>query len=165
MTPEGAVRRPSTSRERIRAGLAGGAIAGVLDILAAFAVYAARGVRPVTILQSIASGLLGASAFQGGAGTAALGLALHFLIATTAACVYVLASLKLPALVRSPWTFGPLYGIAVYAFMAFVVVPLSAVAKRPFSPGLAAVILLVHVACVGLPIALTARRFVGSDRT
>jgi hypothetical protein len=57
--------------------------------------------------------------------------------------------------VRRPVPSGLLYGIAVYVFMNHLVVPLSAVAKRPFSPELAAVILVVHMMCVGLPIALT----------
>ncbi len=47
------------------------------------------------ILQSIASGLLGASAFQGGPQTAALGALLHFFIALVAAAVYYAAGLSL----------------------------------------------------------------------
>ncbi len=150
---------------RPRPGLAvaaGGAAAGVLDIVAAFVVYALRGVSPVRILQSIASGLLGPAAFQGGASTAALGLVVHFFIATVAAASYYLASRKLPRLAQRPLTFGPLYGVAVYVVMTFVVVPLSAVPKRPFSPGLALVMLAVHMACVGLPIALAVGRYGGT---
>lgn len=137
----------------LRATLAGGLAAGILDILAAFLVYGLRGAPPVRILQSISSGLFGRAAFQGGLTTAALGLALHFLIALTAALVYYIASLSMPMLVRRPLTFGAVYGIAVYAFMNFVVVPLSAVPRGPFSPRLAAIILVVHVVCVGMPIA------------
>jgi hypothetical protein len=147
--------RPSRS---IQAIVTGGVAAGILDITAAFVVYGLRGASPVRILQSIASGLLGAAAFQGGAGTAALGLALHFFIACVAAAVYYFASLRVPHLARSPLVFGPLYGVAVWLFMNFVVLPLSAVPKRPFSPSLAAIILLVHMACVGLPIAIAVHR-------
>jgi hypothetical protein len=148
---------PPPSRP-IRAVVTGGVAAGILDITAAFVVYGLRGASPVRILQSIASGLLGASAFQGGAGTAGLGLALHFFIACVAAGVYSVASLRIPRLARSPLVFGPLYGVAVWLFMNFVVLPLSAIPKRPFSPGLAAIILPVHMACVGLPIALAVHR-------
>ena len=45
------------------------------------------------MLQAIASGLLGREAFSGGWWTASLGLGLHFLIATSAAALYALASL------------------------------------------------------------------------
>jgi hypothetical protein len=59
---------------------------------------------------------------------------------------------------------GVLYGVAVYVFMNFVVVPLSAVPKRPVSPGLAAVIVVVHMVCVGIPIAVAVRRYGDSAR-
>ena len=150
----------STSEHRaLRAVVAGGAAAGVLDILAAFSVYGLRGVGPVRILQSISSGLLGVEAFRGGGPTAALGLALHFFIATVAAAVYTLGSRLLPPLARRPLMFGPLYGVAVYLVMTFVVLPLSALPRRPFSPGLAAILLVVHMVCVGLPIALAVHRY------
>ena len=141
----------------VRAVLAGGLAAGTLDILAAFVVYGLRGAAPLRILQSIASGLVGADAFRGGLRTAALGLALHFVIATVAAGVYYAASGRLAILVTRPVLSGLVYGIVVYVVMNFVVLPLSAVAKRPFAPGIAAIILVVHMVCVGLPIALVVR--------
>jgi hypothetical protein len=151
---------PRTGGGPALAVLAGGLAAGVLDILAAFAVYGLRGVSPLRILQSIASGLLGARAFEGGYATAALGLALHFVIASGAAAVYYAASRFLPSLVRWPLAWGAAYGVAVYLFMNFVVLPLSAVAQRPFVITTTAVaILIVHIVCVGIPIALAVRRF------
>ena len=143
----------------VRAIVAGGVAAGVLDILAAFVVYGLRGAVPLRILQSIASGLLGAAAFQGGVRTAARGLALHFMNATIISATYYLLSRRAPVLVRRPLACGALYGVVVYVVMNFVVVPLSAVATRPFAPGLAAIIVGVHVVCVGIPIALAVRRF------
>jgi hypothetical protein len=145
-----------------RAVATGGFAAGVLDILAAFLIYGLRGVDPVRILQSVASGLLGAAAFRGGLGTAALGLALHFFIATSAALVYYLGSRMVPPMARRPFTFGPLYGIVVYVVMSFVVVPLSAVPKRPFSFALAGILVVVHMVCVGLPIAVAIGRYAGA---
>jgi hypothetical protein len=136
----------------------GGLVAGALDITAACTLYWFRGVGPVRILQSVASGLLGADAFTGGALTAGLGLLLHFVIAFGATTVYVAASRKLSFLVRRPLIAGALYGVAVYLFMHFVVLPLSAVAKRPFNPGLAAIMVVIHIVCVGLPIAWAASR-------
>jgi hypothetical protein len=142
-----------------RAMLAGGLSAGVLDLTAALVLYGARGARPIRVVQAIASGLLGPRAFQGGWKTAALGVLLHFFIATTAAAVFVLASRRAPALARRPVVSGALYGVVVYAVMNFVVVPLSAVARGPFNPRLAAILVAIHVVCVGLPIALAARRY------
>ncbi|MBA3759414.1 MAG: hypothetical protein H0X07_02700 [Gemmatimonadales bacterium] len=42
-------------------------------------------VLAIRIFQSVAAGLLGQASFEGGAATAALGLALHYLIALTMA--------------------------------------------------------------------------------
>jgi len=146
----------------LRAILLGGLIAGILDIsYACIFSYIRRGTSPVVILQSVASGALGRSAFEGGAKTAALGLFFHFLIATTAAAVYYLASRKLRFLVNHPFICGPLYGIGVYLFMNFVVLPLSAIGPRATPLPLSALIggLLIHMFGIGLVIALVVRRY------
>jgi hypothetical protein len=144
----------------IRAILAGGLACGILDITAAFVTWGVRGVGPIRILHSVASGLLGRdAAVAGGLATAALGLFLHFVIAFGAATTYYLASRKLDFLRRSPFVNGPLYGIAVWLFMNFVVLPLSAVGMPKFEPLGVVVGLIVHMLCVGTPIALAVNRF------
>ncbi len=139
----------------------GGLIAGALDLAAACAVSWLRaGVGPVRVMQSIASGLLGAESYSGGAKTAVLGVALHFLIATVATAVFYFASRTLRFLVEHPITAGLFYGVAVYLFMNFVVLPLSAFPQRGAPPLSGRVIgLLVIMFCVGLPIAIVVRRF------
>ena len=142
-----------------RAILAGGLLAGALDITAAFVFYRRNG--PVRLLQGIARGLIGERAFQYGAATAALGLALHFVIALGAAAVYYAASRKLKMLVRQPIICGLLFGIAVYWFMNLIVLPLSAIHRKisfQFSSDVA-LGLAIHMLCVGLPIALAVRRY------
>jgi hypothetical protein len=139
----------------------GGLVAGTLDLTAAFvSSWLRAGVGPVRVMQSIASGLLGAASFTGGAKTAVLGVALHFLIATVATAVFYVASRALRFLVERPAVAGLLYGVAVYSFMNFVVLPLSAVPQRG-APTLSGRIigLLVIMFCVGLPIALIVSRF------
>ena len=136
----------------------GGLLAGVMDISAAFVTWGGRGVSPVRILQSISSGLLGANAYQGGLATASLGATLHFLIATTATAVYYLASRKLSFLTQRAVIWGMLYGVAVYLFMYFLVLPLAGIRSR-FTPSAVTIAVLTHIVCVGLPIALTVRRF------
>jgi len=146
------------SKSRVgQAILWAGLAAGVLDIMAAFVSSALRGRSdPLLTLQSVASGLLGADAFEGGLPTAALGAVAHFVIAFGAAAVYVAASRKLRFLVEHPVVCGLLYGAMVYAFMNLVVVPLSAAPfKLPFNP----VGLGIHLVCVGLPIGLITSRF------
>ena len=138
----------------------GGLIAGTLDIVAAcLTAWLRAGTSPVRVFQFIASGLLGAASFTGGTKTAVLGLALHFLIATVATIVFYFASRNLLFLIERPITAGLLYGVAVYAFMNFVVIPLSAVSQRPVPLSGRIIGLLVIMFCVGLPIALIVRRF------
>ena len=139
--------------------LVGGAICGALDITAAFVVYGLFGLKPIPLLQGIAAGLLGPRSFTGGLSTAALGLLCHFVIAFSATAVYFAASRRLSFLLRNPVASGVLYGIAVYFFMRWVVVPLSAAKSGPFSLKMTAIGLIIHVICVGWPIAFAVRRF------
>jgi hypothetical protein len=138
----------------------GGVLAGLGDLLFAFVYFGLHGASPIRILQSIASGLLGSAAYDGGAGTAVLGFFLHFVVAFGAAAVYVLASRRLPFLLDHAVLCGLAYGVAVYFFMNLVVLPLSAFPReitltlKGALPGL-----LAHMLLVGLPIALAARRF------
>ena len=144
--------------------LLGGLIAGTLDIsYACIFSYIRRGTRPSVVLQSVASGALGRSAYEGGAKTAALGLAFHFLIALIAATVYYLASRGLRFMITQAVICGILYGVLVYLFMNCVVLRLSAIHSTtwPWSYPWPALIggLLIHMFGIGLPIALITRRY------
>lgn len=143
--------------------LLGGLIAGTLDLTAAFvSAWLRTGTTPFQVSQFIASGAIGrAEAVAGGYKTALLGVAFHFLIATTAAAVFYLASRKLRFLIRWPIPMGLLYGVLVYLFMNFVVVPRSAIPPPRVAPTLSAraIQALIIMFCVGLPIALIVRWF------
>lgn len=150
----------SSSPSALKAVVWAGLIAGAMDIAAAFVTWKLlANVAPARILKGIASGLLGPSAYQGGAGIAALGLFLHFVIAFGAATVFYIASRKMHFLTAKPFVSGPLYGIAVYVLMYWIVLPLSAVHRGPFSARLALLAIVTHMVCVGTPIALAVRRF------
>ncbi len=136
-----------------------GAIAGTLDITYAIGFSALRGVPPIRILQSVASGLLGGPAFKGGVPTAVLGLALHFFIALSAAAIFYLAAKVIPFLTRHPVVSGLFYGFLIYAVMNLVVLPLSAYPRKVSFPLLVLVTgLFVHMFFIGLPISLAVRR-------
>jgi hypothetical protein len=142
----------------LRAVLPAGILAGALDITAAFVVYGAKGASPKRILQGISSGLLGPAAFRGGWKTVVLGGAFQFFIAVVSAAVFFAASRKLATLVRRPLLWGAVYGIAVYVVMYRIVVPLSRFHARPFSWSAAAIAVVIHVFCVGIPIAVVIAR-------
>src|SRR6266550_3210630 len=110
-------RKAQTGKAQVREAIVwGGLLCGTLDITAAFINYGVRGISPARILRSVARGLLGPAAAQGGTGTAVLGLFLYFVIAFTAATVYWAASRRMTVLARRPVPFGILYGIAVFIF-------------------------------------------------
>ncbi len=136
----------------------GGLVAGILDAVDGVIAYGTQGLNPIQVLQYIASGALGQSAFQGGLATAALGAAFHFSIAGVAAAVFVLATQRLEILKTHAVPAGLLYGTAVYFFMNYVVLPLSAVAAGAFHLGLFLNGVIGHALFVGLPISLFARR-------
>lgn len=141
--------------------LLGGSIAGLLDGLDAVIFYrAAFAVPPGRLFQGIAAGLLGRASFRGGWRTVVLGIALHFTVAIGAAAFFYAASLLIPALFRHLWFCGPGFGVGLYLFMQHVVIPLSAIPKRTHPAPLIDIAdqLFAHMLCVGLPIALIARR-------
>src|SRR6266568_800795 len=150
----------SASPEKSRALSAiatAGLIAGILDITSAFVLAEIKGTGSIRMLQGIASGLLGQRSFEGAMATAGLGLAIHFLIAFTAAAVFYAASRKFSSLTQHAVVSGLLYGIAVYVFMYWVVVPLAFPnARHSVSRDVTAVI--VHMLLIGLPISLIVRR-------
>ena len=130
-----------------------GLIAGSLDITSAFALAATKGVTAGRVLQFVASGLLGPQSFEGGLATAALGLVLHFVIAFGAAAVFYAASRKLSLLTQHAAASGIAFGVAVYASMNLIVLPLSAAKARYSTSGIVTQ-LIIHMLLVGLPISL-----------
>jgi len=136
-----------------------GLLCGCMDISAAFITWYPKGIMPARILRGVAAGLLGRKSMSGGWHTALLGLAIHFFIAFSAATVFYLASRKLRFMVRQPFIYGPIYGVLVYGFMYWVVMPLSARPPGPFSWFNTIIAIITHIICVGTPIALVESRF------
>lgn len=138
--------------------LYGGLVVGVLDGLDAVVFNALMGTSPIRVFQFVASGLLGRASFGGGLMTALLGTLLHFLVAFVVAAVYYRASLSLPALLRQAVMWGVIYGVAVYLVMNYLVLPVSAAPKIPFTFASLLNGVVGHALLVGLPIALFARQ-------
>ena len=149
----------------LKAIVYGGLVVGALDLIDAFVFFGLRSsAQPIGILHSIAAGALGRDAARaGGVTTAALGLFLHFLVATLITTVYVVASRFLPVLRRRWVICGITFGVIAYFVMTFVVVPLSKAGPGhisftlPVTPVLINGI-LIHAFGVGLPAAYFASR-------
>jgi hypothetical protein len=162
---------PAEGRSARRAILWGWLSCGVLDITSAVIISITSGSTPVQMLQGIAGAVLGPRTFELGPATAAMGLAMHFLVALTATAAFYWLSRRIPAMVEHPVVSGILFGVFWLLVMYRGVIPLLAALrplylgsapKRPLPP-LWPLPILVHMTCVGLPIALAVRRFGGSD--
>src|ERR1700747_391391 len=114
----------SGKRSPLVAIAAGGLIAGTLDLTQAFILFGRR------VPLVIAAGLFGRPALHGGPATYALGVLLHFFIATSVTAIYYAASRKLRFLVEHPLVCGLFYGSAVESGMKLIVLPLSALLSR-----------------------------------
>ena len=144
---------------RLRAVLFGGLIGGAGDILFAIVFAGIHGRSPVWLLQTVATGVLGQSAYDGGVPAALLGLAGHFTMSFLWAALFVALAARIPQLVTKPAISGPVYGVLVFLAMRLVVLPASAFPYPvSFKLDSAGPDLLSHMFLFGLPIALAASR-------
>lgn len=155
---------PATQRPIVGI-LLGGGVAATFDIVYAIVRSGQHGRTPLWVLQSVASGWLGPDAFTSGLFGGVVGLVSHYGILLVGATVYFVASSRLPVLRSQALGCGALFGVLVYLFMNFVVLPLSAF---PFKLAYPPLRLLEgfasHAVFVGIPIALAIRRFSPSAR-
>lgn len=145
-----------------RAILTATAVSGTLDILSAFFFGGMKGVGPDKILRYVASGPFGDAMRDGGWAAAALGLGVHYTLMAIMVTLFFPIATRVDV-VRRQWLLsGPLYGVAIYLVMYWVVVParFGTVPKTDlWSVGNA---LFSHIVCVGLPIAyIVARQMKG----
>ena len=158
---------PGPGARAVRAILSGGLIGGAFDITFACVVSAFRGVSPIRVGQSVASGLLGRdAAVAGGVATGLLGFALHFGMALVMAALYYAAATRIPLLVKRAVICGAVYGLGLYLVMNYVVLPLSAIGRHGGNGPLYVVLpeILVHMFLVGLTMALFTRKALRSGQ-
>ena len=157
------VAAPSSIARRI---LVAGAAVALLDISYAYVYFAlilglVNGLEGV--FQSIAAGLLGRAAFQGGLATAALGAVLHVVIAFAWTCAFFVMVRTWAGLRRVLRTqtgaavVGLVFGMLVWVVMDLVVLKLSRARSLPPSNPRFWINLAQHAVMVGLPIALIVR--------
>lgn len=135
------------------------ALCGTLDLGYALIVAALRGGGAGETLRGVAAGPLGDGARGWGMGGAMLGAAIHFaLMAAMTGAGLLLARRSLLGQV-SPWKAGLLYGLALYAVMYGLVLPLRFGAPFPDPDRIRLALgLAPHILFVGLPVFVLARR-------
>ena len=156
-----AVPNPQPKPSALRAILLAWLTAGCLDLLAAITVYSLimKRVTTTRLLQGIARGALGDSAYEGGISTALAGVGFHFIIAFCFTIFYFFIFPYIPLLKKQRIISGLLYGIFVWCVMNLAVLPLLNIANIPTkwdSIARGAVILMF---CIGLPVSLILSRY------
>lgn len=135
-------------------------IAGSLDIGENLIFNAFRHITPAMVFRYIAAGAVGPrAAVQWGGAAVALGVVFHYSIALIWTAVFFAASRWLRFLLRRPLLWGPLYGLVVYLFMTYVVLPLSRLPPHgPPSPASRISLILASLFCIGFAIAFLTGR-------
>ncbi len=147
-------------RRTLRAGIVAGAIAGVLMLVCLVAMHALVLRTPGFTLAGLfafdASTLVGRAAY-GADSYAALGAALHFLVAIGWAVGYAVLAQRERQLRARPLISGAAFGLIIYFAMQLVLV--AANLYRIPTPAELGVDLLAHIAFYGIPVALLVARF------
>ena len=141
----------------------GGMIIGVTQvIIQEWFVFSVLSNNPfITVLQYIASCVLGIAAFGGGIGTALLGVLFHFFISVVIAGVFILSADRIPLLRRYAIPGALVYGLGVFIVLNFIVIPLSKAPPLPastLSVPLLTEITIDHILIIGLTLGFIVRR-------
>jgi hypothetical protein len=159
-----AVPYPASNRELlarlVRAGLLTGVVDGLFSSILSVAAYHSTVSR---LFQGVAGVLLGPEAFNGGARTVAIGIAMHFGVAFGWSAVFLFLVFRWPAVRRllasryGVLEVAALYGPFVWMVMSLAVIP--TLTHRPPTIGFRWwVQFLGHIPCVGMPIVAAASR-------
>jgi hypothetical protein len=143
----------------VRAGLLTGVTDGLFSSILAACFYGSTVTR---LWQGVASVPFGAGALDGGTGTAAIGLAMHFGVAVAWSAVFLalaLTSSWLRGIIASPYgalAVASVYGPIVWMTMSLVLIPLFT--NRPPAINFRWWVQFVgHIPFVALPIVLSSR--------
>ena len=153
-------------RSFFASALTAGLIAGTLDIIGAcLNAYIKNDTPPMQVLKGVASGAFDPKTFSSETLLAVCGLLVHFFIAISFTFLFFILAKQIPSLVKYPIPIGILYGIFVWAAMRFIILPnLSRLKLRPIvgeeAIKNAAIAAGIIVVCVGIPVALLARKYV-----
>ena len=153
-------------RSFFAAALTAGLIAGALDIVAAcLQAYLKNDTPPMQVLRGVASGAFDPKTFSSPALLALCGLLIHFFIAISFTFFFFFLAKQIPSLVKYPIPIGIIYGLFVWAAMRFIILPyMSRLNPKPIvgqeAIKNAAIAAGIIVICVGIPVALLARKYV-----
>jgi uncharacterized membrane protein YagU involved in acid resistance len=158
-------------RSFFASALTAGLVAGTLDIIGAcISAYIKNDkVTPTKVLNYVASGAFDPKTYSSPAMQTVSGLLIHFFIAISFTFLFFLLAKQIPSLVKYPIPIGILYGIFVWAAMRFIILQyLSRHEQKPIATAedfkSAAISAGILVVCIGIPLALFARKYVRSRK-
>ena len=150
----------------LRSIVLGGLIIGIADAIIYhwFVSSVLDGYPLMTVYQYMASGALGNAAFEGGIGTALLGVFFHFFVSFVVAAVFILSADRIPLLRRYAIPGSLVYGFGVFIVMNLIVLPLSKAPPLP-APTMLQLIAMIadHILVIGLPLGIIVRRMPPSN--
>jgi len=151
----------TTRNSLLRPIALGGMIIGIVQLIVQqWFVYSLLAKTPfISVLQYIASGILGNAAFEGGIATALLGVLIHVFISFVIAGVFILSADRIPLLRRYALAGALMYGFGVFIVINLIVLPLSAAPPLPV-PTVPQIIesVIEHILAIGLPLGILVRR-------
>jgi hypothetical protein len=137
-----------------------GFLSGLLDALAGIIVYYLwLDYNPLQVVEYIASGIYGSSAYEGGVLVLLVGLFFHFVVAYVVATLYFFAYPKIKLLRDYKIASGIIYGLGVWLVMNLIVIPFTNVPSEPFDAVLSILGMIWHMMLVGLPIAIITSKY------
>ena len=148
---------PKSSGSLLLLSLITGVIIGLLHIIVQLGiVFSFLGGTPfMSVLQYIASGIMGEAAYAGGLRTTLLGVVLELVMTILIAGIFVLSADRISILRKNVIVGSLLYGFGVFVVMNLVVLPLSAAPALPAPPlWMLIEIILEHMLLIGLPLGI-----------
>lgn len=131
-------------------------LSGLLDLVAAIIVYALLldKTTALKILQSVASGVFGQSAYSGGIEMAVFGLIFHFTISFAFTYLYFFMYPRLPFVRKERIFSGFTLGIFIWAVMNLIVIPVAF--KGVFPNGILSSLIgiAIIIISIGIPVAI-----------
>ncbi|HEY1429116.1 MAG TPA: hypothetical protein VGF18_06055 [Candidatus Tumulicola sp.] len=138
------------ARAAVVAGLAGNI---TISVYLAIALRLLFHVAPIALFQWDASNIVGSTAYDGGAGSAALGFFFDCVVAICWAAIFAAVYQTIAPVRRAPALSGVVFGLVVMAVMLEIVVPLGHAQHAAQSVVALANTAIAHTVFFGIPVA------------
>ncbi|WP_221392278.1 DUF1440 domain-containing protein [Dyadobacter sp. NIV53] len=133
-------------------------LSGLLDLVVAIIVYSILldKTTALRILQSVASGVFGKTAYSGGIEMAVIGLVFHFIISFIFTYLYFFAYTRLAFLRKERVFSGFVFGFFIWLVMNLIVLPITFSGLFPSDFVSALIGIAIIIISIGIPVSLIA---------